>query len=162
MKCRNIQPFVLILGDPINDQPKDNVPNVKLKSLYNMEKSSWILKYAMKKFLPHYMKSVLIESWDTFKVSAGNIVKGNFAKTNLLPLISTDLTTNNQSCAASVQVSYGSKAEEINNMLRQTVAPIELQFTGTDDTMVFLQAKGAQQSARKDILWDPVYDAVRK
>ena len=48
MLCRNIQPFVLKAGNSINDQPNDNGPNVKMKSLYNMAKAAWMLKYGPK------------------------------------------------------------------------------------------------------------------
>ena len=61
------------------------------------------------------------------------------------PLIPTDLTTNTQARAASIQVSSGSKAGEINNISIHTVVSIELQVTNTDDHMVVLQAKGTQQ-----------------
>ena len=35
MELRNIQPFVLKAGNSTNNQPNDNGPNGKLKSLYN-------------------------------------------------------------------------------------------------------------------------------
>ena len=35
IECQNIQPFVLKTGNSFNDQTNDNVPNTKLKSLYN-------------------------------------------------------------------------------------------------------------------------------
>ena len=57
------------------------------------------------------MNYVMVEAWDTFKASAGNIIKEIFAKTKLLPLIPPDLTTNTQACSASIQVSSVAKAE---------------------------------------------------
>ena len=36
MMCKNIQPFVLKEGKQINDQPNDNVPNTKVKPLYDV------------------------------------------------------------------------------------------------------------------------------
>ena len=42
---KNIQPFALKSGDSINGQTNDNGPNAKLKSLYNMANSVWVLKY---------------------------------------------------------------------------------------------------------------------
>ena len=38
MVCKNKRPFFLKSGDSINDKPNDNVPNAKLKSLYNAAK----------------------------------------------------------------------------------------------------------------------------
>ena len=40
MQNKNIQPFILKAGESINDQPNDNTPNSKLKSLYNITKAS--------------------------------------------------------------------------------------------------------------------------
>ena len=62
--CKKIQPFFLKSGDSINDQPNDNDPNSKLKSLYNVTKSTWLLNYGTTKFSPHHMNSVLVEVWD--------------------------------------------------------------------------------------------------
>ena len=78
-----------------------------------MEKAAWMLKYGTTKFLPHHMNYVLVEVWEDFKVSDGNIIMDRFVKTNLPPLIPTNLTKNNQACDNSIQVSSGSKAEEI-------------------------------------------------
>ena len=92
----------------------------------------------MAKFLPHLMNSVLVEAWDAFKVSSRNIISDSFTITKLTPLISPDLTTNTQECAASVQVYSESRAVEINNISRNTVAHIAVQVTRTDDPMFFL------------------------
>ena len=82
---KNIQPFVLKSGDSINDQPNDNVPNDKLKYLYNVANIAWMLKYGTIKFSPHHMNSILVEAWDSFKISSGNIIRDSFAKTKLPP-----------------------------------------------------------------------------
>ena len=60
MDLQNIKSFVLKAGDPTNDQPNDNVPNSKLKSLYNEAKATWMLKYKMTKFLSYHMNFVLV------------------------------------------------------------------------------------------------------
>ena len=86
MKFRNIPPFVLTSGDSLNDQHNDNGKIEKLKSLYIVDKATWMLNYGKTKFLHHHMNSVLIGSWDTFKVSYGNIIREIFEKTNLPPL----------------------------------------------------------------------------
>ena len=85
MKCQHIQPFVLKSGNSANNQPNDNVPNAKLKSLYNEVTSVWMLKYGTKKCLPCHMNSILLEAWDAFRVSAGNIIREIFVKTKLPP-----------------------------------------------------------------------------
>ena len=83
--CKNIQPFVLKSGDSINYQPNDNGPNAKLKSIYNVAKSTLMLKYGTTKLSPHQMNYVLVEAWDAFNISAGNIIRDRFAKTKLPP-----------------------------------------------------------------------------
>ena len=83
----NIHTFILKVGDSINNQPNDNGPNSKLKSLYNILKAKWILKYGTTRFQTHYMNSVLVETWEAFKVSAGNIISDSFAKNYPPPLI---------------------------------------------------------------------------
>ena len=113
MMCKNIQPFVLKPGESINDHPNDNGPNAKLKSLYIVIKSTWMLKYGMTKFSPQHMKFVLFEALDAFKMSDVNIIRDNFAKEQLPSLIPPNLTTNTQACADSIQLSSGSKAKEI-------------------------------------------------
>ena len=85
MECESIQPFVMKEGDSTNDQPNQNVPNAKLQYLYNEVKSACMLNFGTKKFLPHRMNSLLVESWDAFKVSAGNTIRYIFVKTNIPP-----------------------------------------------------------------------------
>ena len=60
---KNIQPFVHIPGDSINDQPNENGPNSKLKALQNVSKAKWMLKYCTTRFQPRHMKYVLVEAW---------------------------------------------------------------------------------------------------
>ena len=111
MVYKKIQPFVIKSGDYINDQTNDNVPNTKLKSIYNVKKSAWMLKYGTTKFSPHHMKSVLVEAWYAFKMSAGNIIRDIFEK-KLPTLRPPNLTTNIRACAASIQVSLGTSMNE--------------------------------------------------
>ena len=87
MQSKNIQSFILKLGDSINDQPNENGPNSTLKALYNVLKAKWMLKYGTTRFQPHHMNSVLVEAWDALNLSYGNIIVDSFARTHLLPLI---------------------------------------------------------------------------
>ena len=50
--------------------------------------------YGTTRFQPHHMNDVLVESWDSFKVSSGNIIVDSFAKTHLLTLSPTNIITN--------------------------------------------------------------------
>ena len=70
IQSKNFQPFILKVGDSINDQPNDNTPNLTLKSPYNITKAEWVLKYGTKRIQPHHMSYVLVEAWDALKVSS--------------------------------------------------------------------------------------------
>ena len=97
------------------------------------------------KVLPHYMKSVFVEAWDTFKVSDGNIIRDRFVKTKLPPLIPTKITTNTQACDAYIQVSSGSRYEQINEISHRKVSPIDVQVTITNYPMFVLQERGSKK-----------------
>ena len=66
------------------------------------------------------MSYVLVEAWDAFKVSYGNIIVDIFAKTRLLPLSPPNMITNTQAMVAYVQTS----SKGINQIAEDTVAPI--------------------------------------
>ena len=78
--------------------------------------------------------------------------QGQLCGKTLPPLSPTEFTKNTQAYAVSIQVSSGSKSEEINNISRHTFGTIEVQVTRNDDPMVFLRAKGTQKSSRNIIL----------
>ena len=80
IKYKKIQPFVLKSGDSINNRANENVPNSKLKYLYNVVKSACILMYGRIKFSPHQMNSVLVEACYAFKVFVSNIIRDRFVK----------------------------------------------------------------------------------
>ena len=103
MQSKNIQPFILKSGDSINDQPNDNGPNSKLKALYNFSKAKWMLNYGTTRFQPHHMKSVLVEIWEAFTVSAGNIIRYSFSNMNILPVSPPNMIKNTQTCVPSVK-----------------------------------------------------------
>ena len=65
--------------------PNDNVPNAKLKSLYNVAKIAWMLKYGMTKFSPHLINSVLVEARHAFKMPAFNTIRDRFTKKSTPP-----------------------------------------------------------------------------
>ena len=159
MQRKNIQPFILKAGDSINDQPNDNGPNSKLKSLYNISKAMWMLKYGTTRFQPNHMNSVLVEAWTSFKVSSGNIIVDSFAKTHLLPLSPTNMITNTQAMVASTQTS----SKGIIWIAEDTLAPIQFQVTSTNNPMVIIRAKGSiQQPQRNILLRAAAYDTVLK
>ena len=131
MQNKNIQPFILKVGESINDQPNDNGSNSTLKALYNLSKANWMVKYGTTRFQPHHMNDVPVEAWDAFKVTSGNIIVDSFTKTHLLPLSPSNILTNTQAMVASVQTS----SKGINWIAEDTVAPILLEVTRTNEPM---------------------------
>ena len=73
--------------------------------------------------LPHHISSILAKAWDVFKVSYGE----SHRKTKLPPLVFTNLIMNTQACAASVQVYFGEKFEEINKISCRTSTHIDIE-----------------------------------
>ena len=105
-----------------------------MKALCNNSKAKWILKYGTSRFQPHHMKSVLVETWEAFTVLSGNITRNSFNKTQLPPLIPPNMKTNTQACVASIQKS----SKGINKIAEDTLAPIELEVTSTNNPMVII------------------------
>ena len=133
-KTKNIQSFILKVGDSIYYHPNNNGPNSKLKALYNILKAKWMLKYGTLRFQPHHMKYVLVETWKPFTVSYGNIIRDRYTKPHLLPPSTPNMITNTQECVASVQT-YSNR---INQIVEDTLSPIRLQATSTNEPMVIL------------------------
>ena len=148
MQSKNIQPFILKLGDSINDQPNDNGPNSTLKALYNRSKAKWMVKYGTTRFQTHHMNSVLVKAWNAFKVASSNIIVDSFAKTHLLPLSPPNMITNTQAMVASVQTS----SNGVNWISEDTVASVQLEVTRTNDPIVIIRAKGSTQQPLRNIL----------
>ena len=116
-----------------------------------------MLKYGTTRFQPHHMKSVLVETWEAFTVSSGNIIRDSVAKTHIPPLTPPNMITNTQACVASIQTS----SKGINQIAEDTLAPIQLQVTRTNDPMVIIRAKGStQQPSRNILLRAAAYDTV--
>ena len=116
-----------------------------------------MMKYGTTRFQPHHMNYVLVETWEAFKISSGNIIRDSFSKTHLLPLSPPNMITNTQACVASVQTS----SKFINQIAEDTLAPIKLQVTSTNEPMVIILAKGStKQPSRNILLWSAVYDTV--
>ena len=107
-----------------------------------------MVKYGTTRFQPHHMNTVLVEAWDAFKVASGNIIVDSFTKTHQLPLSPPNMLKNTQACVASVQTS----SKFINQISEDTLAPIQLQVTSTNDPMVIIRAKGSTHQPPINIL----------
>ena len=118
-----------------------------------------MLKYGTTRFQPHHMNSVLVETWEAFTVSAGNIIRDSFAKTHLLPLSPPNMITNTQACVASLQ----SSSKGIKQISEDSLAHIQLQVTRTNYPMLIIRVKvSIQQPSRNILLWATAYDTVQK
>ena len=118
-----------------------------------------MLKYGTTRFQPHHIKFILVETWESFTVSSGNIIRDHFAKTCLLPLIPPNMITNTQACVASVQTS----SKGINQIAEDTLTPIKLQVTRIKDPVVIIRAKGSTQQPSRNILFRAAaYDTLQK
>ena len=78
---QKLQPFVLKVFESIHFHTNDNGPNEKLKSLYNVAKAAWILKYGTKCF---YLNTWTLSWWKhgtpsmcQLKTSSGTALKKN-------------------------------------------------------------------------------------
>ena len=118
-----------------------------------------MLKYGTARFQPHHMNSVLIETWEAFMLSDGNIIMDSFAKCHLLPLSPPNMITNTQVCVSSIQTS----SKGTNQIAKDTLAPIKLLTTRTNNLMVIIPAKGSnQQPYRNILLREAAYETVQK
>ena len=107
-----------------------------------------MLKYGTARFQPHHMKYALVETWEAFTVTSGNIIRYSFAKTHLLPISPPNMITNTQACVASVQTS----STFIIQISEDTLAPIKLQVTRTKDPMVIIRENISTQQPSRNVL----------
>ena len=63
-------------------------------------------------------------------------------ETKLLPLSPPDHDTNTQACLAATQTPSGTKSEEIEDIDRASMEPVEVKSIGTTYTMVVLRSEG--------------------
>ena len=118
-----------------------------------------MLNYGTMRFQTHHMNSVVVETWEAFIVSAGNIISDSFSKTRLLLLSTPNMITNTQACVASIQTS----PKCINHISEDTIEPIKLITTSTNNPMVIIRVKGSiQQPSRNILLRAVAYDTVQK
>ena len=90
----NIQSFILKASDYVHDQPSNNGPNMKLKILYGNARINCMRHHVTLKFILAHINSVLVETWEIFKLSSATITQKYFKKTHLIPPPLTDIGTN--------------------------------------------------------------------
>ena len=100
----HIQYFILKAGDYVHYQTNDNGPKMKLKSLYVNAIMNWMRHHGTLKFIPPHMNSILVETWEAFKISSEIITHNDFKKTHLLLLYPLDIGKNHQACFSDTQM----------------------------------------------------------
>ena len=72
--CKHkIQYFILESGDFVYDQPNNNVPNMNFNHLYGNAIMNWIRQHGTLEFTPAHINYVLVETWESFKLSSATI-----------------------------------------------------------------------------------------
>ena len=93
---RHIQYFIQEAGDSVNYQPNDNDPNMGINKWCSDSIMNFMSHHVTLRFIPPHMNSVLVETWESFKLSSTTITHKSFKKTHLLPLSLPDIGTNHQ------------------------------------------------------------------
>ena len=118
-----------------------------------------MLNYGTTRFQPHLMNYVLAETWESFTLSAVNIIRDIFAKDNLPPLIPPNTIINKQAYVSSIQTS----SKGINQIVEEIPAPINLIKTRNKKPMVIILEKGiTQKPTRYILLQTTAYNTVQK
>ena len=86
-------------------QTNNNDPNMKLKNVDGNARMNWMSHHGTLKFTPTHMNSILVETWEAFKLSSATITQKYFNKTHLLPRYLSYISTNDQDCLAGTHVS---------------------------------------------------------
>ena len=97
------QYFILNTGDSVHDQPNSNSTKLKLKILHGNARMNWMRKHGNLKFTLANMNDILVETWETFKISSATITSKTFKKTHPLSLYPTDKGTDKKFCLADTQ-----------------------------------------------------------
>ena len=86
LRSHHISPFILNAGDPTNDQPNDNGPNLKLKRYYGISKLKCQRQHGTIKFTPAHMNSVLVEVCILFQQQSASVIVDALKKISSCPL----------------------------------------------------------------------------
>ena len=107
----------------MNYQPNENVPNTKFSILYGNAIMNCMRHHVSFKFTPPRIDYVIVETWETFKLSSTTIIRKYFnTHTHTLSLLY--ISTNHQDFPAGDKISNIDKADEIGNISKAIIAPI--------------------------------------
>ena len=89
LRRHNIQSFIIKAGDYMHDKPNNKGPNMKLNIFYGNERMNCMRHHGTLKFTLAQMNYVLVETWESFKISPATITHKYFNNTHLLPPLTT-------------------------------------------------------------------------
>ena len=72
------------------------------------------------------MNSILVETWEGFKLSSTIITQNAFNKTHLVPISPTDIDTNHQDFLSGTKQQNRQKADEIGRTEKAIIAPKDM------------------------------------
>ena len=81
LRRNNIQCFILKTGDYVHEQPNNNGPSISLHNVYGNERMNWMIDRGTLKFSTPHTNSLLVETWEAFKISSEKITQNAFKKT---------------------------------------------------------------------------------
>ena len=82
----------------MHKQPNVNGLNVKLNNLYGNARINWIRNNEILQLILDHMNSILVEKWESSKLSAAKTTQEDFNKIHLLPISQSKKVTNHQAC----------------------------------------------------------------
>ena len=89
----------------------------------------WMRHHGTLHFSPPHMNSDLVATWEAYKPSSATITHNAFKNTHILHLSPTDIDTNHQACLAGNQKSNRDKADDIGQIVKASIASIEMSGT---------------------------------
>ena len=99
----HIKPFIIKADESINENPNDNVPNLKLKGIYGKARINCQRQHRTPKFTTEEMNYVLVETWRYFQLSSAPVTINAVKKKNIAPLTAPEKDANTQDYLAATQ-----------------------------------------------------------
>ena len=161
LRRHKIQSLILKAGDSVHDHPNYNCPNMKLNNFYGNARMDWMRHDRDLKFSPSHTNSVLVKTWEAFKLPSATTTQKIFKKTRIPHLSPLDIDTNHQAFLAGTQQSNRDKLDDIGRISKASIAHIEMAEVRTTDPMVIMKYKGRCWFSRNLLIRAAAYDTVR-
>ena len=128
--------------------------------MYGNKRMNWMSKHGTLKLMPTHINTVLVETWEDFKLSSNSITQNDLKNTHITPLSPPDKVTNRQAYIAATQVSKGRKANETESTENVRIVPTYMEEIRTTEPMVFLRDKGRVRPPSNLLIRASAYDTV--